>query len=49
MLRQYTSDGFRVLGLAYKPVTAVQTFEDAQELTRCLRPPRPTPACPFAP
>ncbi|KAJ6656844.1 hypothetical protein lerEdw1_003175 [Lerista edwardsae] len=52
MLHQYTSDGFRVLGLAYKPVAAVQTFQDAQELSRCPKPaapPRPTPACPFAP
>ncbi|XP_066493188.1 polyamine-transporting ATPase 13A2 isoform X1 [Tiliqua scincoides] len=34
VLRQYTSDGFRVLGLACKPMAAVQTFEGAQELTR---------------
>ncbi|XP_067328818.1 polyamine-transporting ATPase 13A2 isoform X2 [Anolis sagrei] len=33
-LHHYASDGFRVLGLAYKPMVAVQTFEEAQEVTR---------------
>ncbi|XP_025059474.1 cation-transporting ATPase 13A2 isoform X3 [Alligator sinensis] len=34
MLRHYTTDGFRVLALAYKPLAPVKTFEDAQQLTR---------------
>uniref|UniRef100_A0A8C3SEC1 Polyamine-transporting ATPase 13A2 n=1 Tax=Chelydra serpentina TaxID=8475 RepID=A0A8C3SEC1_CHESE len=34
LLRHYTIDGFRVLGLAYKTLTTVQTFEEAQQLTR---------------
>ncbi|XP_039223537.1 polyamine-transporting ATPase 13A2 [Crotalus tigris] len=33
-LHQFTSSGFRVLGLAYKPSVAVGTFEEAQEVTR---------------
>ncbi|KAL8198248.1 UNVERIFIED_CONTAM: hypothetical protein K2H54_002622, partial [Gekko kuhli] len=33
-LRQYTSHGFRVLGLSYKRFAAVRTFEDAQEVPR---------------
>ncbi|XP_067423675.1 polyamine-transporting ATPase 13A2 isoform X2 [Emydura macquarii macquarii] len=34
LLRHYTTDGFRVLGLAYKTLTTVRTFEEAQQLTR---------------
>ncbi|NXA26080.1 AT132 ATPase, partial [Ibidorhyncha struthersii] len=34
MLRHYTTDGFRVLGLAYKPLSAVTTFEEALQLPR---------------
>ncbi|XP_014425072.2 polyamine-transporting ATPase 13A2 isoform X2 [Pelodiscus sinensis] len=34
LLRHYTTDGFRVLGLAYKTLTTVKTFEEAQQLTR---------------
>uniref|UniRef100_A0A452GX48 Uncharacterized protein n=1 Tax=Gopherus agassizii TaxID=38772 RepID=A0A452GX48_9SAUR len=34
LLRHYTADGFRVLGLAYKTLTTVRTFEEAQQLTR---------------
>uniref|UniRef100_A0A8C5RYI8 ATPase cation transporting 13A2 n=1 Tax=Laticauda laticaudata TaxID=8630 RepID=A0A8C5RYI8_LATLA len=33
-LHQFTSNGFRVLGLAYKPSVAVGSFEKAQEVTR---------------
>lgn len=33
-LHQFTSSGFRVLGLAYKPSVAVETFEEAQNVTR---------------
>ncbi|XP_077168566.1 polyamine-transporting ATPase 13A2 isoform X2 [Paroedura picta] len=33
-LRHYTSNGFRVLGLSYKPLTAARTFEEAQEASR---------------
>ncbi|XP_054857789.1 polyamine-transporting ATPase 13A2 isoform X2 [Eublepharis macularius] len=33
-LRHYTSNGFRVLGLSYKPFTAIRTFEEAQEVAR---------------
>lgn len=33
-LHQFTSNGFRVLGLAYKLSVAVGTFEEAQEVTR---------------
>nr|XP_020637678.1 probable cation-transporting ATPase 13A2 isoform X3 [Pogona vitticeps] len=33
-LRRFTSDGFRVLGLAHKILAATRTFEDAQEATR---------------
>lgn len=36
LLRHYTTDGFRVLGLAYKTLTTVKTFEEAQQLTRCV-------------
>uniref|UniRef100_A0A452GXB0 P-type ATPase A domain-containing protein n=1 Tax=Gopherus agassizii TaxID=38772 RepID=A0A452GXB0_9SAUR len=36
LLRHYTADGFRVLGLAYKTLTTVRTFEEAQQLTRCV-------------
>ncbi|KAM9116106.1 polyamine-transporting ATPase 13A2 isoform 1-T1 [Pangshura tecta] len=34
LLRHYTTDGFRVLGLACKTLTTVKTFEEAQQLTR---------------
>ncbi|XP_074831739.1 polyamine-transporting ATPase 13A2 [Carettochelys insculpta] len=34
LLRHYTTDGFRVLGLAYKTLTNLKTFEEAQQLTR---------------
>uniref|UniRef100_A0A674KBY1 Polyamine-transporting ATPase 13A2 n=1 Tax=Terrapene triunguis TaxID=2587831 RepID=A0A674KBY1_9SAUR len=34
LLRHYTTDGFRVLGLAYKTLPTVKTFEEAQQLTR---------------
>lgn len=34
MLRLYTTDGFRVLALAYKPLSTVTTFEEALQLTR---------------
>ncbi|KAF1519888.1 Cation-transporting ATPase 13A2, partial [Eudyptes sclateri] len=34
MLRHYTTDGFRVLGLAYKPLSTVTTFEEALQLPR---------------
>ncbi|XP_009869715.1 PREDICTED: LOW QUALITY PROTEIN: probable cation-transporting ATPase 13A2, partial [Apaloderma vittatum] len=34
MLRHYTTDGFRVLGLACKPLSAVTTFEEALQLPR---------------
>uniref|UniRef100_A0A452GX53 Uncharacterized protein n=1 Tax=Gopherus agassizii TaxID=38772 RepID=A0A452GX53_9SAUR len=37
LLRHYTADGFRVLGLAYKTLTTVRTFEEAQQLTRCVK------------
>ncbi|XP_062821708.1 polyamine-transporting ATPase 13A2 isoform X2 [Anolis carolinensis] len=33
-LHLFASDGFRVLGLAYKPMVAIQTFEEAQEVAR---------------
>ncbi|XP_042334293.1 polyamine-transporting ATPase 13A2 isoform X2 [Sceloporus undulatus] len=33
-LHHFTSDGFRVLGLAYKAVAAIGTFEEAQCVTR---------------
>ncbi|XP_015268069.1 PREDICTED: probable cation-transporting ATPase 13A2 [Gekko japonicus] len=33
-LRHYTSHGFRVLGLSYKPFAAIRTFEEAQEAPR---------------
>uniref|UniRef100_A0A8C6XQD4 ATPase cation transporting 13A2 n=1 Tax=Naja naja TaxID=35670 RepID=A0A8C6XQD4_NAJNA len=33
-LHQFTSSGFHVLGLAYKPSVAVGSFEGAQEVTR---------------
>ncbi|XP_075629133.1 polyamine-transporting ATPase 13A2 isoform X3 [Balearica regulorum gibbericeps] len=33
-LRHYTTDGFRVLGLACKPLSAVTTFEEALQLPR---------------
>ncbi|KAJ7306345.1 hypothetical protein JRQ81_009687 [Phrynocephalus forsythii] len=33
-LHRFTSDGFRVLGLAHKTVASARTFEDAQEVTR---------------
>ncbi|XP_063001500.1 polyamine-transporting ATPase 13A2 isoform X2 [Elgaria multicarinata webbii] len=33
-LHRFTSDGFRVLGLAYKPMAAIRTFEDAQDVAR---------------
>uniref|UniRef100_A0A670J190 ATPase cation transporting 13A2 n=1 Tax=Podarcis muralis TaxID=64176 RepID=A0A670J190_PODMU len=33
-LRHFTSDGFRVLGLAFKPLAAIGTFEEAQDMTR---------------
>ncbi|XP_054705791.1 polyamine-transporting ATPase 13A2 isoform X3 [Grus americana] len=33
-LRRYTTDGFRVLGLACKPLSAVTTFEEALQLPR---------------
>ncbi|XP_073512248.1 polyamine-transporting ATPase 13A2 isoform X2 [Phyllobates terribilis] len=36
MLRQYTQDGYRVLGFAHKPLQSVQTFEEAQSITRDL-------------
>ncbi|XP_010132858.1 PREDICTED: probable cation-transporting ATPase 13A2, partial [Buceros rhinoceros silvestris] len=34
MLRHYTTDGFRVLGLACKALSAVTTFEEALQLPR---------------
>ncbi|XP_062363430.1 polyamine-transporting ATPase 13A2 isoform X13 [Cinclus cinclus] len=34
MLRHYTSDGFRVLALAYKALGSVATFEEALQLPR---------------
>ncbi|XP_066462433.1 polyamine-transporting ATPase 13A2 isoform X2 [Eleutherodactylus coqui] len=34
MLRQYTEDGYRVLGFAYKPLQSVRTFEEAQSISR---------------
>ncbi|XP_072011383.1 polyamine-transporting ATPase 13A2 isoform X2 [Engystomops pustulosus] len=34
MLRQYTQDGYRVLGFAHKPLHSVRTFEEAQSITR---------------
>ncbi|NWI10486.1 AT132 ATPase, partial [Crypturellus soui] len=34
MLRHYTTDGFRVLGLACKALSTVTTFEEALQLTR---------------
>uniref|UniRef100_A0A8B9MS33 ATPase cation transporting 13A2 n=1 Tax=Accipiter nisus TaxID=211598 RepID=A0A8B9MS33_9AVES len=34
MLRHYTTDGFRVLGLACKPLSTVTTFEEALQLPR---------------
>ncbi|XP_053865396.1 polyamine-transporting ATPase 13A2 isoform X2 [Malaclemys terrapin pileata] len=34
LLRHYTTDGFRVLGLAYKTLPTLKTFEEAQQLTR---------------
>ncbi|XP_068097680.1 polyamine-transporting ATPase 13A2 isoform X2 [Hyperolius riggenbachi] len=34
MLRQYTQDGYRVLGFAYKTLPSVRTFEEAQAVTR---------------
>uniref|UniRef100_A0A8C4XLD2 ATPase cation transporting 13A2 n=1 Tax=Falco tinnunculus TaxID=100819 RepID=A0A8C4XLD2_FALTI len=34
MLRHYTTDGFRVLGLACKTLSAVTTFEEALQLPR---------------
>uniref|UniRef100_A0A663NDK7 ATPase cation transporting 13A2 n=1 Tax=Athene cunicularia TaxID=194338 RepID=A0A663NDK7_ATHCN len=34
MLRYYTTDGFRVLGLACKPLSTVTTFEEALQLPR---------------
>ncbi|NXQ79817.1 AT132 ATPase, partial [Nyctibius grandis] len=34
MLRHYTTDGFRVLGLACKPLSTVTTFEEALQLQR---------------
>ncbi|XP_069598015.1 polyamine-transporting ATPase 13A2 isoform X3 [Ranitomeya imitator] len=36
MLRQYTQDGYRVLGFAHKPLQTVRTFEEAQSITRDL-------------
>ncbi|KAM4651586.1 polyamine-transporting ATPase 13A2 isoform 2-T5 [Discoglossus pictus] len=34
MLRQYTQDGYRVLAFGYKTLPNVETFEDAQVMTR---------------
>uniref|UniRef100_A0A8C8RTU3 ATPase cation transporting 13A2 n=1 Tax=Pelusios castaneus TaxID=367368 RepID=A0A8C8RTU3_9SAUR len=34
LLRHYTTDGFRVLGLAYKTLSTVNTFEEAHQLSR---------------
>ncbi|OXB64406.1 hypothetical protein ASZ78_009989 [Callipepla squamata] len=34
VLRHYTADGFRVLALACRPLSVVQSFEDALQLTR---------------
>ncbi|OCT73393.1 hypothetical protein XELAEV_18036370mg [Xenopus laevis] len=34
MLKQYTKDGYRVLGFGYKTLDSVKTFEDAQLVTR---------------
>ncbi|XP_056398088.1 polyamine-transporting ATPase 13A2 isoform X2 [Hyla sarda] len=34
MLRQYTQDGYRVLGFASKPLPSVRTFKEAQSITR---------------
>eukprot|EP00076_Gallus_gallus_P028647 XP_015152391.1 cation-transporting ATPase 13A2 isoform X2 [Gallus gallus] len=34
VLRHYTADGFRVLALACRPLSAVRSFEDALQLTR---------------
>lgn len=36
MLRHYTTDGFRVLGLACKALSAVTTFEEALQLPRLV-------------
>lgn len=36
MLRHYTTDGFRVLGLACKPLSTVTTFEEALQLPRLV-------------
>ncbi|XP_044277119.1 polyamine-transporting ATPase 13A2 isoform X3 [Varanus komodoensis] len=33
-LCRFTRDGFRVLGLAYKPVVAIGTFEEVQDVSR---------------
>ncbi|XP_075046542.1 polyamine-transporting ATPase 13A2 isoform X2 [Mixophyes fleayi] len=34
MLRQYTQDGYRVLGFAYKTLHGTKTFEEAQSIAR---------------
>ncbi|XP_040278846.1 polyamine-transporting ATPase 13A2 isoform X1 [Bufo bufo] len=34
MLRQYTQEGYRVLGFARKPLPSVRTFEEAQSISR---------------
>ncbi|XP_075462086.1 polyamine-transporting ATPase 13A2 isoform X2 [Ascaphus truei] len=34
MLRQYTQDGYRVLGFAYKKLHSTKTFEESQVVTR---------------
>ncbi|XP_053546238.1 polyamine-transporting ATPase 13A2 isoform X2 [Bombina bombina] len=34
MLRQYTQDGYRVLGFAYKLLNFIKTFEEAQMVSR---------------
>ncbi|XP_053308201.1 polyamine-transporting ATPase 13A2 [Spea bombifrons] len=34
MLRQYTQDGYRVLAFAYKTLSAVKNFEEAQAISR---------------
>jgi len=36
MLRHYTTDGFRVLGLACKPLGTVTNFEEALQLQRSV-------------
>lgn len=36
MLRHYTTDGFRVLALASKPLGAVSTFQEALQLPRLV-------------